>query len=173
MPDWIKNYVSVLDSDDDSGDEFDDTDITLVTFVDPKDYNTPRVKAAKRKEYQNFLDFKAFREVRDQGQPWCSSSWVLTDKVMGNGELGAKARIVVHGNQLDDNVDSDSPTVRKVTLRVMICLAVQYRWRISTADVTAAFLQSHVMLRTVHVKPPRDIRKEGTLWLLLRPMYGL
>ena len=173
MPDWIKNYVSVLDSDDDSGDEFEDTDITLVTFVDPKDYNTPRVKTAKRKEYQNFLDFKAFREVRDQGQPWCSSSWVLTDKVMGNGELGAKARIVVHGNQLDDNVDSDSPTVRKVTLRVMICLAVQYRWRISTADVTAAFLQSHVMLRTVHVKPPRDIRKEGTLWLLLRPMYGL
>ena len=173
MPDWIKNYVSVLDSDDDSGNEFEDMDITLVTFIHPKDYGTPRVKAAKIREHQNFIEFKAFREVDDVGQQWCSSSWVLTDKIMGNGEMGAKARIVVHGNQLDNNVDSDSPTVRKITLRVMICLAVQYRWRVSTADVTAAFLQSQVMLRTVHVKPPRDIRKDGKLWLLLKPMYGL
>ena len=58
---------------------------------------------------------------------------------------------------------SDSPTVRKNTLRTMTALCVQYGWKMYNCDVTAAFLQSEYMKREVYVKPPKDMAAEGTL----------
>ena len=54
-------------------------------------------------------------------------------------------------------------------------MAVQYGWKVKTADVTSAFLQSHPMDmdRDVYVKPPADIHVEGTLWKLRVAVYGL
>ena len=176
-PDWVKNYITYVDSDDEElpseYNDFDDFDITLVTFIPTWQHRSPKVIKAKEKELKNFLDYNAYKWVKDTGQPRCSVGWVVTVKDMGAGELGVKARLVVHGNQLGEDVDSDSPTVRKMTLRIMITLAVQYGWKVHSGDVTAAFLQSTVMTRVVHVRPPPEVTRRGQLWLLLRPMYGL
>ena len=172
-PDWIQNYVSVLDSDDDSEDESPDFDPTYVTLIPRSQHSHPTVIAAKKKEIDNFRSYNALREVKDVGQERCTSGWVVTDKIMGDGQKGVKARLVIHGNQLSQQVDSDSPTVRKVTMRIMITLAVQYGWKLHSSDVTAAFLQSEVMVREVHANPPPEVKKPGWIWLLLRPMYGL
>ena len=42
-------------------------------------------------------------------------------------------------------------------------------------DITGAFLQADKLDREVFVRPPVDIRKEkpGTLWKLVKPLYGL
>ena len=172
-PDWIQNYVAVLDSDDESEDESPDFDPTYVVLIPSSQHRHPEVVKAKEREINNFKAYKAFEEVKDEGQERCTSGWVVTEKIMGDGKKGVKARLVIHGNQLSEQVDSDSPTVRKVTMRIMITLAVQYGWKLQSSDVTAAFLQSEVMVRKVHANPPPEARRPGMLWLLLRPMYGL
>ena len=69
---------------------------------------------------------------------------------------------------------TDSPTVKKSSLRLQFFLAAQYGWKVKTADVTSAFLQAGEMLdRDVYVKPPSDIHVEGWLWKLRVPVYGL
>ena len=45
-----------------------------------------------------------------------------------------------------DNIQTDSPTVRKSSLKILFALAVQYVWKIKTADVTFAFLQSNPLV---------------------------
>merc|ERR1712002_463743 len=40
-------------------------------------------------------------------------------------------------------------------------------------DIRAAFLQANKLDREVFMKPPEDIRKEGKIWKLLKPLYGL
>ena len=40
-------------------------------------------------------------------------------------------------------------------------------------DIRAAFLQAKTLDREVFVRPPKDIEKEGVIWKLLKPLYGL
>ena len=40
-------------------------------------------------------------------------------------------------------------------------------------DIRAAFLQAKKLDREVFVRPPDDIKKEGKIWKLLKPLYGL
>ena len=40
-------------------------------------------------------------------------------------------------------------------------------------DKTAAFLQARELDRDVFLMPPKDIRKEGYVWKLKKPLYGL
>ena len=42
-----------------------------------------------------------------------------------------------------------------------------------SVDIHAAFLQSKELKRELYVVPPKDIRKEGILWKLKKPLYGL
>ena len=102
---------------------------------------------------KNFDDFGVYKRVPDKGQKSISCGWVITEKIYGD-KVDCKARLVVHGNQLDEPVDTDSPTVRKLSLRVQFTLAAQYGWQVKTADVTAAFLQSDNLDRQIFVSPP-------------------
>ena len=40
-------------------------------------------------------------------------------------------------------------------------------------DISVAFLQAKKLDREVFVRPPDDIKKEGKIWKLLKPLYGL
>ena len=40
-------------------------------------------------------------------------------------------------------------------------------------DIRATFLQVKTLDREVFVRPPKDIEKEGVIWKLLKPLYGL
>jgi hypothetical protein len=40
-------------------------------------------------------------------------------------------------------------------------------------DIRAAFLQSENLDREIHVEPPKDLKEEGKLWKLVKPLYGL
>ena len=171
-PDCVANYVE-QDIEFGEKEKHQEDTGSYVVFIPREEHHFPFVLEAKEKEINNFKNYKAYIEVPDRGQMRCSSSWVITEKIYGDGEKGCKARLVVHGNQLDEPVPKDSPTVRKNTLRIMMALCVQYGWRMYNCDVTAAFLQSEFMMREVFVQPPKDVAKPGVLWKLERPMYGL
>ena len=59
-PDWIQNYVAVLDSDDESEDESPDFDPTYVVLTPSSQHRHPEVVKAKEKEINNFKAYKAF-----------------------------------------------------------------------------------------------------------------
>ena len=149
-------------------------DNTFVVFIPKDQWDKPFVIEAKEKELKNFQEYGAYQEVRDVGQPRMSSGWIITEKLYGE-VLGAKARLVVHGNQEKsyDEVMSDSPTVAKQTLRLQFALAAQFGWEIVMADITSAFLQSDVLERELYVQPPKDAAPPGVIWRLRKPMYGL
>ena len=49
----------------------------------------------------------------------------------------------------------------------------QNHWKVKTADVTSAFLQSKTLTRGVFVVPVKEADAGDTLWRLKKPMHGL
>ena len=46
-------------------------------------------------------------------------------------------------------------------------------FKLRSIDIRAAFLQARELDRDVYLLPPKDIRKEGYIWRLKKPLYGL
>ena len=147
-------------------------DNSYVVFIPKEDWDKNFVLEAMDKELNNFANYKAYEEVEDVGQPRMSSGWVVTEKVYGS-VVGAKVRLIVHGNQEGFEDRADSPTVSKQSLRLQFTLAAQMGWEIVMADITSAFLQSDNIDREIYVEPPKNIKKPGVIWRILKPMYGL
>ena len=130
-----------------------------------------KIKDAKDEELRRLAEFGVYREVKDIGQSHISSRWVVTTKGEHNQQV--KARLVARGFEEVCDLKTDSPTVTKTVIRLLFTLAASNNWSVDSLDVTSAFLQATGNMRDVFVKPPRDIRKRGTLWKLLKPLYGL
>ena len=72
-----------------------------------------------------------------------------------------------------EGIRADSPTVRKGNIKTLLLIAAKEGWKITTSDVTAAFLQSVPITRDVFVRPPIERRIPGMIWRLKRTAYGL
>ena len=128
---------------------------------------------AKRTELEKFDEFDVYDEVVDEGQKTIGSRWVLTEKFK-DGKKCVKARLCVRGD-LEDTQDirTDSPTVRKGNINILLVVAATEGWTITTSDVTAAFLQSGQIERDIFVKPPCERRVPGMIWKLKKTVYGV
>ena len=145
----------------------------LVTEVPKKYHNSPEVITAKEAEMANFIRFEAFEEVEDVGQPRISSRWVVTEKQEHDGmKVKIKSRLVVRGFQEAEHPRSDSPTLSKESLKMMMSIAANEGWKIQSLDVKNAYLQGKKINREVFVQPPADYAKPGKLWKLLKNVYG-
>ena len=130
----------------------------------------PACVKAKDEELQKLKDFGTYKVVKDVGQPRISSTWVLCEK--DNGAV--KARLVARGYEELGEVVSDSPTMNKSSLRIILSLAASKQWLLETTDIKSAFLQGDTINREVYVKPPREAKLEkGFLWKLEKCLYGL
>ena len=96
---------------------------------------------------------EVYTEVEDKGQHAINTSWVLVRK-----EGGVKARLCARGDQESnaDEIKTDSPTVRKVNVKLFYMIAASRNWSVKTADIKAAFLQGAPLERDVYVRPPKD-----------------
>ena len=56
---------------------------------------------------------------------------------------------------------------------MLVALAANSGFKVVSMDIRAAFLQAKKLDREVYVRPPEDIKKEGKIWKLLKPLYGL
>ena len=69
----------------------------------------------------------------------------------------------------------NSTTVRHSSIRLILSLAVTYRLRVWTHDISQAYLQSsHALTRSIYLHPPAELGlPAGTVPRLLKPIYGL
>ena len=95
-----------------------------------------------------------YEEVRDCGQRTVPTRWVITEKV-ADGQIILKARLVAHGFEKDDEIQADSPTARKVTLKIFLAITSSLSWQSKTLDIKAAFLQGQETNREVYLKLPK------------------
>ena len=131
--------------------------------------NFQRVKDAKEKELSKFDEYKAFEEVKDDGQKVLGTRYVLTEKADGT----IKARFVTKGFQEQFSLPSDSPTSSRETVKVFLAIAANEGWKVECSDVSSAFLQSDKIDREVFIQPPPERKKHGVVWKLIKPSYGL
>ena len=143
-----------------------------VTSIPYSEHNNLEVKQAKEKELENWKSFNVYTEVSDLGQKTISTRWVVTKKDICNQEC-VKARLVVRGFEEENQIQSDSPTASKSTLRMVMAIASSNNWKIETIDIKAAFLQGKDLDRDVFVLPPKEVREDGVIWKLNKAAYGL
>ncbi len=90
--------------------------------------------------------------------------WVInkTSDDDGKGAGKIKARLVVRGDQdeAEDDIQSDSPTVDRHTVKLMMAVAANQGWTPRSIDISAAFLQGKEIERDVYVLPPRNTRNQ-------------
>ena len=127
-----------------------------------------KLQKAKLEELKKFKSYGVYSEVQDAGQSTVSCRWVITKK----GET-VKARLVARGFEEIMQHQVDAPTVAPGSLWIFFTLCASFNWKIESLDITAAFLQSENIDRTVYIRPPKDIKKKGVVWKLTKPMYGL
>ena len=124
---------------------------------------------ARKVELKKLEGFNSYEVVNDEGQYRISCTWIHWYK----GEE-VRARLVARGYEELEEVRSDSPTVDKCNMRLLLAICQSEGWTLKTSDVKSAFLQGQNLDRDVVIKPPRDAGvPKGKLWKLKVALYGL
>ena len=145
----------------------------LVVVIPTREQNNPECDEAKKKELNAFSEFKVFEEVKDEGQERLSSRWVLVRKPTEDGGSKVKARLVCRGFEEEIQVQSDSPTGNKETLRMVLAIVANKGWQIKSGDVKNAYLQGENLEREVYMEPPKEMKKNNVIWKLRKAVYGM
>ena len=135
-------------------------------------------EALKSEHDSNWTD--AYEEVPDHDVP--RSANVITSHVVyklktdESGDRKLKARIVPHGNHDNekDSIRKDSSNASLFVVRLLLSLVTFLGFKIGTADIKGAFLQSGPITRQIYVRPPREWQgQRGVLWKLNKLPYGI
>ena len=100
---------------------------------------------------------------------------MVTRKTKQDGQKqDGKARLVARGFQ--ENVDPpqvDSLMALRESNKMFYAIAANDGFDLRSMDIRAAFLKSNDLDRDVFVEPPGDVKKDGKIWKLVKPLYGL
>ena len=147
---------------------------TYIVELPISEHWRPEVKIAKKAEIRNLQDYETFKKVKDKGQNRVGSRRIITKKEQHDGQkTKCKARLVARGFQESVKRQSDSPTAAKESLKLLTALSANSYFKLVSVDICAAFFQSKVLDREVFVEPPLDVKKQGIIWKLMKPLYGL
>ena len=124
-----------------------------------------------------FLKFNIVETVPHA--PWGAeiirTTWMVTEMTDHVSKTGSKikARLYTMGNSSEefskDSIQFESPKCGRYTVKAILSLVPDNKWRIGTFDVSSAFFQGDTLERDVYVKNP-----EGSgFWLLNTALYGL
>ena len=58
-------------------------------------------------------------------------------------------------------------------MKLFFAVAANEEFKLRSIDIRAAFFQAKELDREVYLMPPKDIRKEGYVWRLKKPLYDL
>jgi hypothetical protein len=105
--------------------------------------------------------------------------WVYKVKYKADGTLDKhKARLVAKGFAQQEGIDYEetfTPTVKMVTIRLVLALAAHFGWTIYQMDVKSAFLNGHLE-EEVYMYQPQGFQvpgKEHMVCRLVKALYGL
>ena len=149
----------------------------FVTVLPRKEHHQPHSLKAKKKELESFHEFEVY-EVVDVPSNYnmIPTQWVLVQKEDDKGNTITKARLCIRGDleEMKHLIPTDSPTINKITLKIILTLAAAKGWSLQTSDITRAFLQTEDLKRNIYVKPPPEAGvPRGKCWKLQKCCYGL
>ena len=75
---------------------------------------------------------EAVDSVEDKGQELISTRWAITEKEYPDEEVKPKARLVIRGFEENQDIQADAPTASKTASRIVLALAANYGWSVST-----------------------------------------
>ena len=146
----------------------------LATLLQSSQYNDPEVKQAMEVELERWNEFDAYELVEDNGQERIDGRWIVNRKEEHDGlKVKIKARYCLRGFKEYVKPRSDSPTVDRVSTKLLYAIAGNEGWRMESIDVTAAFLQGSELDREIFVQPPKEAKMDGFLWKMKKAAYGL
>ena len=124
----------------------------MIHVLEDKQNNQECIKV-KADELKKLLDVDVYTEVDDKGQGCISTTWAVT-----NNREQVKARLVARGYEEVEEVEKDSPTVSKSTMRILMSVAVSKGWTVKGIDIKSVFLQGKEIQRDVYIKPPCEVK---------------
>ena len=140
-------------------------------------HTEPACIAAKQKELRDYEHYEVFDVVDyPDSDNIISTEWVLVEKEKLDGTKVTKARLCLRGDQERalHSIPRESPTVNKISVKLLVTLAVSQGWQIRSCDVERAFLQSDQIEREVFVRPPPEMKlPRGKVLQLKKTAYGL
>ena len=129
---------------------------------------------AKEKELSEWKAKDVYEPVPYNGQKVINSRWVLKEKHKPNGSQALRARLVARGFEEDSSsMQTDSPTCGSESLRTVFVIAASNKWKGSSIDIKAAFLQGAYLERDVFLRPPPEAHSDEEIWHLKKCVYGL
>ena len=78
--------------------------------------------------------------------------------------MNIKARLCCRGFKEEISPRSDSPTVDKTSKSLFYAISANEKWKITSIDVTSAFLHGEKLDRELFVVPPQEANADGYLW---------
>lgn len=87
-----------------------------------------------------------------------------------------KSRLVVQAHHDDGKKEvlTQSPTIQRVSQRLIICIATVLPRPLAVRDISQAYVQSTSKLnRTIYVRPPPGTDLGDNLLQVIRPLYGI
>lgn len=147
------------------------TETHFIGFTD-ESVQDEDIKRAKEAEYSKWQKYEVFEPVNDEGQPRITVKWVITSSEV-DSQRKIKARLVARGFEETSDIQVDSPTAQKASIKLFLVILSWKNWIPNAIDVQAAFLQGKTIDRNVFLKPPPEFREAHKLWHLKKCVYGL
>ena len=113
-----------------------------------------------------------------QGIRIFNSRFVDKIKNKGTDKAFQKSRLVIQAYRdgEKDTVLTQSPTIQRVSQRLILALAVTIgNTELYLRDITQAYMQSKTQLnRQFYVRPPAELKlQKGTILRVIKPLYGV
>ena len=146
----------------------------FAAVVPTSQYKNPEVEGAMQDELNKWVLFDAYEVVQDEGQEAIDTRWNVLKKEGHDGlKMDIKARLCLRGFKESEKPRSDSPTVDRISNKILYTIAGNEGWAIESIDVTSAFLQGEQLDRCMFVVPPKEANMSGHLWKMKKAAYGL
>lgn len=103
----------------------------------------------------------------------------FVDRLKNEGTANAfeKSRLVVQAfnDNGKKNILTQSPTIQRVSQRLLLCLALYKNFEIFTRDISQAYTQSkNKIMRDIFIHPPIELNLPSNIFLkILLPLYGI
>ena len=129
-------------------------------------------------EFNSLIENGTWKLVKHQeGMKVLPCMWIFTHKRDGDGKLVRyKARLVAGGHKQVLGIDYDetfSPVSKYTTMRTILAVASERKWKVHQADVKTAFLHGDMDEFNVYMAQPKGFEVDGMVCEMEKCLYGL